>query len=83
MKRMNAKEIAAKIASVVNKMVEERKVVAEGLELGLTLQEMKFACRFLGTCDYEFEHSRSERITIRKEYCHNALNYKICGAYKN
>lgn len=61
-------------------MVEERNVVAEGLELGLTLQEMKFACPFLGKCQYESENSNSKRLKIRKDYCHDAVHYLNCGA---
>ena len=70
---------AVKSANVINNMVEEeRNVVAEGLELGLTLHEMKFACPFLGVCLYESRSPVKEKLDLRKNYCHNARDYLNC-----
>jgi hypothetical protein len=62
-------------------MVEkERNIVEEGLELGLSIRVMKFACPLLGICQYELGHS--DRKDLRLTTCHNAVNYKLCGAYR-
>jgi predicted PP-loop superfamily ATPase len=59
----------------------ERNIVEEGLEMGIRIDCMKFACPLLGHCDYELNHT--DRATLRRTTCHNALNYKICEAYKS
>ena len=61
---------------MVNKI---RNTVQEGLDLGLELGEMKFACPLLGNCLYETESE--DRLNLRRNFCHHSRDYLTCEAY--
>jgi hypothetical protein len=57
-------------------MSDERNISAEGLKMGLTLDQMKFVCPYLGECSLEFNFG--DRKSLRLAYCHNSQNYYGC-----
>lgn len=58
-------------------MEQERKIVEEGLELGIKLERMKFACPDMELCEYLSK--QKDQREFRQNYCHNATEYLNCG----
>jgi hypothetical protein len=60
-------------------METKREIIKEGLELGLSLSQMKFACPNMAKCNY-LTRQKNQKET-RQKYCHNAINYQNCAEF--